>query len=190
MPPPYITPDQHIELLSDLGYLAGDIKAAKEVGYWIRQFKQEFELAKGRAAVEDDIVRFTIPLVGNFNNYLEKVFFEFRYSYDPKTDELSLEVLNARMGRFRKTYQPSSPEKLVTAAEVYESLSRPAIQDNNTAMYIRLWLEAERDKNRDNDYDPEAKSNPRDIKDEPTIRRPTVGPLSPEIKARLFKIKR
>lgn len=153
--------DEQADLLTEKGYLTGSVKSSNQVGYWLREFEEEFDRCCMTAHMEDGPVKFMMPLNGKFNDQLQNVRFEFRYEYDPRQEKLSLLSLYANLGRFRKTYEFKTDAELPSAQEVYQTLNIPIAQKDNLSLYVKLFYDFQRDRNPENDH-----------KEEPHLYRP------------------
>ncbi len=168
----YNTLDEHIELLTAKGYLAENFKTAAQLGYWLREFGEQFDQCSKEAMMEQGESRFMMPITGTFNNGLHSVRFVFRYKYDYNADDLTLVSLHTQLGRATKTYYITDPEKLVRPEDVYECLNRPAALDNNARLYIKLWYEFRNQRNPDNDHKEEPPAyKPPKVGSPPKLRR-------------------
>ena len=168
----YSTFDDHVALLTEKGYLAENFKPAAQLGYWLREFEEQFDQTMLEAMAEMGESHFTMPITGNFNNGLQRVRFDFRYKYDYRSEKLSLLSLHARMGRTSKTYYITDPAFLVRPQEVYELLNRPEELGNNVGLWVKLWHEFQRDRNPENDHKEEK----------PVYKPPSVGNLPKRLK--------
>jgi hypothetical protein len=175
----YSTLDEHIELLTVKGYFAENFKTAAQLGYWLREFGEQFDQCLKEAMMERGESRFMMPITGTFNNGLHSVRFIFRYKYDYNAGDLSLVSLHTQLGQATKTYYITDPEKLVRPEEVYECLNRPIAAENNIRLYIKLWHEFQHQRNPDNDNkleDPEYRPPRDDLKYEASeYKLPKVG---------------
>lgn len=159
----YQTFDDHVELLSEKGYLDPNFKTPTQLGYWLREFQEAFDDCFRIAWMEQGDANFMMPLSGKFNNNLVTVNFHFRYKYDYPQDKLTLISLLAESAGRRKTYYITDPEELVQPQEVYECLSKPDLEKDNIPLFIRLYFEFQRDRNPENDLDtdPDTDQAPR-----------------------------
>lgn len=148
----YHTLKQHIELLTERGYLAENFKAATKVGYWLRELAQQYEDIRNAAIVDDQERRFQISIGGKFNQDLESVNFLFRYRYTPLTDTLTLASIHARLGRAAHVFDLAADRDLPPAEAVYRYLRDPRGKENDTRMYIRLYFEFQKHRDPGNDY--------------------------------------
>ena len=155
MEPTYETPSQHIDLLTERGYLSENFKAASKVGYWLREFAEQYEQAKSEAIVEGGERRFQLSIGGKFYGDLEQVNFLFRYRYHPDRDVLELYSLYARLGRATKTIDLSSAAALPEADVVYKHLRNPRGKENDQRMYVRLYFQYLKERDPGNDYVPD-----------------------------------
>jgi hypothetical protein len=148
----YHTLPEHIDLLTERGYLSENFKTAAKVGYWLREFAQQYEDIRSAAIVDDQVRRFQLSIGGKFNQELEQVNFLFRYTYSPATDALTLASVFARLGRASHTFNLPSDRDLPPAEAVYQYLRDPWGKENNTRMFIRLYFQFLKDRNPDNDF--------------------------------------
>jgi hypothetical protein len=147
----YQTLSEHIELLTERGYLSENFKTAAKVGYWLREFAQQYEDIRSAAIVDEQIRRFQLSIGGKFNQELEQVNFLFRYSYSPATDALTLASIHARLGRASHTFDLPSDKDLPPAEAVYRYLRDPWGKENDTRMFIRLYFQFLKDRDPSND---------------------------------------
>ena len=120
----YTTLLQHIDLLSERGYLHGDFKPAYKMGGWLKELEEQYELARYRAHADDVTVRFEIELKGNFNAHIDAVQFRFIYKYDPSKESLDLTFVGAKFDRMYKSYILKDSAKLKEADGIYRTLSQ------------------------------------------------------------------
>ena len=145
------SPEEHIRLLGDKEFLAGNIKDGAKVGYWTREFMEKYDQARVDGKLSDQLQKFTMSLSGAFNGALESVHFLFRYQYTPDDDRLSLFSVHARLGKESKSLYLAQSEDLPTPAEWYNYLRRPRGKENDKTMFIRNYFHYLRDRNPDND---------------------------------------
>lgn len=164
-----------IELLQEKGYLDTNFKTPTQMGYWIREFEEQFNQCREEAHLSGSLARFSIDLSGKFNDHLDTIHFTFRYSYNPDAEALRLTSLHARLYQFSRPFYFGAPGDLPSAQEVYDRLAKAVALKNNEPMYKELQKQFDRDRNVDNDYappDPKDKSRARkfDIQDPPPFR--------------------
>ena len=148
----YETPDDHFELLSEKGYLSENFKAGSKVGYWLREFTQEYERVRYDGVTSDQEQKFTMSITGNFNADLERVSFLFRYKYHPENDSISLWSVHARLGKESVSLYLPTSEDLPASDAIYKYLRNPLGKENDTTMFIRNYFQFMRDRDPGNDY--------------------------------------
>src|ERR1700722_9646559 len=101
MPPvpfPYKTLDDHIQLLEEKGYLDAAFGTPAQIGSWLHDFRELFNKAQYDGIGSGRVQPFTKETVGKFHDQIDKVFFELRYQFNPRSDILSLKTVYTRMG--------------------------------------------------------------------------------------------
>jgi len=171
----YHTLEQHIDLLSERGYLDANFKTPTQMGYWLKEFQEQFDQAYLQAHLSQKAVRFITEINGRFNSQLDTVHFNFRYLYDPEPNELRLTSLYARLYEFKKPYYFHRELDLPAAQEVYDTLAKAVALKGDQPRNKHLRYEFNRDKNIDNDYQApnpgdKQRINPWDIKDVPPLK--------------------
>ena len=149
------TLDENIELLVVKGYLDGNFKTSVQAGYWLREFQEQYDQCRASAVIAQQSGEFTIATYGQFEHGLQPVSFYFRYKFEPAEEKLTLLALYARFGKFKKSYRLRTPADLPLAADVHQTLSKADALNGNLGTYIGLYFQFQRDKNPDNDFDPE-----------------------------------
>src|SRR6185312_8177079 len=150
------TPEDHIQLLLEKGYLGQNQKNDWQLGYWCREFTQQYDICRAQALENNRQTRFMMKLIARFNEQLITINFTFRYKYDPVSDSLALASLYAAFGPARKTYYPPRSEDLVPANAVYELLSRADSLHDNKTFFRNLKTQFESQRDPDNDYSPDT----------------------------------
>lgn len=169
----YRTFEDHVELLTEKGYLDSNFKSPGQLGEWLQEFRETIEYAASQAALNNGSSTFMMPLQGKFNGGLDTVTFNFQYQYtlETPTDPEYLRLLSLRShmqkgdvtytgAKVRKTYRPANPADLVSPAEVYARLSGSEDLAENPALWIRLYRQFQQDRNPANDPQPDPKQDP------------------------------
>jgi hypothetical protein len=137
----YTTLLEHIELLSEKGYLHGDFKPAYKMGGWLKELEEQYELARYTAHADDLPVRFEIELRGKFNAQLDTVQFRFIYKYDPDKESLQLIFVGAKLDNMYKPYILKDSTKLKEAEGIYHTLSQRESYQNPQKRFDRMIRE-------------------------------------------------
>jgi hypothetical protein len=179
MTPENHTVSQHIELLHEKGYLSPDFQSPAQLGSWIREFEQQVDQCIQQAHVAGEVTRFSVDLNGKFNNHLETVRFNLRYSYHPDTEILILNSLHARLYHFSRPFYLPHATDLPAAQEVYDRLAKAVALSDNRPLFNHLVHEFNRDKNIDNDT---PTPDPADQQRHPQGNDPRQRPLTLKIR--------
>lgn len=171
--------NQHIELLKEKGYLDSRFKTPTQLGNWIHDFAESFEIAKNQAHLRKAerkpgdtgpaVSAFMMPLRGRFNEGLTDIYFNFWYRYNSAAEKLSLFLLQAYKlagdpnfprRKIRKRYEITDPSKLILPEEVYASLRKPDLAKGNLPMHINLYRQFEHQRNPENDWQRDPRTEP------------------------------
>ncbi len=148
----YETPQDQLDLLFEKGYLSENFKTGTKVGYWLKEFTEEYERNRADALIDGQERRFTMSIAGKFNGDLETVHFLFRYKYNPATDTLSLSSVQGRLGKEHEVFYLSKEGDLPTPDAIYQYLRNPESKENDVTMFIRLHLKYLKDRDPANDH--------------------------------------
>jgi len=151
----YHTLEDHQQLLELKGYMGDAFKASHKMGYWLKEFREQYDQALYQAAENGVIQKFPMTIYGNFNESLERVKFLLRYEYNPKKDVLSLKSIIATLGITSKPYLLHRSGDLPQAEKVFAFLSKDAILNLQYNLVNTLQKEFYRDREPANDYKPE-----------------------------------
>lgn len=151
MPDNNLTFSEQEELLFEKGYLHSSFMTASQLGEWLKEFREQYQQCYDRAIFENTPRRFSVQIRGKFNDQLDEVIFLFRYQFDPNSNALILEALQADLGRTRKSYSLEYSHLLPSAPKVYQILKRPDQLKRNKYLWQRLRKEFFFQRNPDND---------------------------------------
>ena len=153
MPDNNLTFDDQVQLLFETGYLHSSFMTASQLGEWLKEFREQYQLCYDTAIFENTPRRFSVQIRGKFNEQLDEVVFEFRYQFDPSSNALILEALQANLGKTRKNYKLENSLLLPSAERVYKLLKGPDKKKHNKPLWQRLRKEFFFQRNPDNDGD-------------------------------------
>ena len=151
MPDNNLTIRDQEELLFEKGYLHPSFMTASQLGEWLKEFREQYQQCYDTAIFEDTPCRFSVQIRGKFNEQLDEVIFQLRYQFDPSSNALILEALQADLGKTRKNYRLEHSLLLPPAQKVYEILKRPDLRKRNKYLWQRLRKEFFFQRNPEND---------------------------------------
>ncbi len=150
--------DKHYDLLANKGYFSEHFKTATQLGYWLREFEDQYRQAVDLSVTEGGPRRFVIESSGQFNHHLDRVNFRFHYQYDPSQDHISLQSIRASMGKVSERYLFKKPIAFPEAQEVYDVLLHKSVNKQKYDLYKRLQREFHLQRDPLNDHKAEKKS--------------------------------
>ncbi|GGA92889.1 hypothetical protein [Puia dinghuensis] len=166
----YRTFEDHIELLTEKGYLDSNFKTPAQLGMWLNEFRQAIEFATSQASLNDQSsATFIMALRGTFNEGLDSITFNFQYRYFPDTENLTLLYLQTHMekgdvsfihAKHRKSYRIDDPSNLILPADAYTRLTTADELENNLPVWARLYGQFQRDRDPENDLKKNPQQDP------------------------------
>jgi hypothetical protein len=116
--------DVHTTWMDEKGYNELRLDAAEKAGTLQAQFKDEFGKVINRSLWDDLPRRFSVELLGRFNQKQDRVHFEFSYEYEPQHIKLHLKAMTAVMNDIEQVYtiQHNMRSQLPPCEKVYLDL--------------------------------------------------------------------
>lgn len=136
------TIEDHEKLLAEKGWLDAEMGGIR-VGPWLRDFRSRFEQARTQGMMSGQKTTFFMPAIGQFNAGLDQVFFHLRYQYDPRRKSLSVQTVQARLGKTRKVYLLNGRKAPPTPNEIYAVLQRREGPERLDKLFARIEREQE-----------------------------------------------
>ena len=170
MPIPFETLEEHETFLTDKGYLSERFMSATQKGYWLKEFTEQYNQCIAAVITYGTKQQFTMPLIGAYNGWLDKMKLELFYYMKPGSDVLSMFMAETSIGESRVRRDEYGEEDFVKRANqrvilkhrgslpaadpFYKKLVQQAKKERTYNLYGRLKKDFQLNRNPDNDYEP------------------------------------
>lgn len=165
----YTSLEDIFQLMDERGYLDERFMPSTAVPLWKFRIQDQYDQMRYQAIIDSVIGKLPIDMLGVFKG-IDQVKVQFKFDYHPDQDELKLKALYTRMSIYQRPYNFSDTAQLPLADDVYDRLYALAAEKHyNVSTLDQVQKDFARQRNRDNDYDPNHVPNDYDLDKEPDI---------------------